>query len=97
MPGEISRSYKGPKDGRVPTWMEDKPMRIIERLESEYNFECEAGPLKNCVEWQRLRNGIATAIAALEKTKKEFEVSGKPAGYVGTIYVDTALAALSHC
>jgi hypothetical protein len=23
MPGEISRSYKGPKDGRVPTWMQD--------------------------------------------------------------------------
>ncbi len=23
MPGDISRSYKGPKDGRVPSWMED--------------------------------------------------------------------------
>lgn len=23
MPGEISRTYKGPKDGRVPTWMEE--------------------------------------------------------------------------
>ena len=69
-------------------------MSIIERLESEYNFECEAGPLKNCVEWQKLRDGVATAIAALEKTKAEFQTAGKPAGYVGTIYVDTALAAL---
>lgn len=23
MPGDISRSYKGPKDASVPTWMED--------------------------------------------------------------------------
>jgi hypothetical protein len=23
MPGEISRSYQGPKDGRVPSWMDD--------------------------------------------------------------------------
>lgn len=21
MPGELSRSYKGPKDGRLPTWL----------------------------------------------------------------------------
>lgn len=69
-------------------------MSLIDRLENEYQFECEAGHLKNCVEWQKLRDGVATAIAALEKTKKEFEIAGKPAGYVGTIYVDTALAAL---
>src|SRR5437899_1594202 len=24
MPGEISRSYKGPKDGRVPSWLDDE-------------------------------------------------------------------------
>ncbi len=69
-------------------------MSMIERLENAYQFECEAGPLKNCVEWQKLRDGIATAIAALEKTKAEFHTAGKPAGYVGTIYIDTALAAL---
>lgn len=24
MPGEVSRSYGGPRDGRAPTWMEDQ-------------------------------------------------------------------------
>jgi len=26
MPGDISRQYKGPKDGSIPSWM-DKPSR----------------------------------------------------------------------
>lgn len=27
---------------------------IVERLEGHYAFECEGGPLKNCIEWQEL-------------------------------------------
>lgn len=30
---------------------------LIDRLENYYVFECEGGPLKNCVEWQTLRSG----------------------------------------
>lgn len=69
-------------------------MELIERMENAYQFECEAGPLQNCVEWQQIKAGIETAVAALTKVKAEFRVAGKPAGYVGSIYVDTALAAL---
>lgn len=69
-------------------------MKTIDRLENEYQFECEAGSLKNCVEWQTLRDNVQTAIASLEKIKAEFQTALKPPGYVGTIYVDTALAAL---
>jgi len=67
---------------------------VIDRLENAYQFECEAGPLKNCVEWQKLRSAIETATTALNKIKAEFRTAGKPAGYVCDIYVDTALAAL---
>lgn len=28
--------------------------RLVERLENYYNFECDGGPLRNCVEWQQL-------------------------------------------
>lgn len=28
---------------------------LIDRLENHYAFECEGGPLKNCVEWRKLR------------------------------------------
>lgn len=28
---------------------------VIERLESYYDFQCEGGPLRNCVEWQTLK------------------------------------------
>ena len=28
---------------------------LIDRIESNYLFSCEAGPLKNCTEWQELR------------------------------------------
>lgn len=70
-------------------------MDMIDRLEHSYQFECEAGPLKNCLEWQKLKSAIDTAKEALTKTKLEFRAAGKPAGYVGYIYVDVALAALN--
>lgn len=28
---------------------------MIDRLENYYDFQCEAGPLRNCVEWQSLK------------------------------------------
>jgi hypothetical protein len=31
---------------------------LIRRLEQDYAFECEAGPLRLCVDWQRLRQLI---------------------------------------
>jgi len=30
---------------------------LIKKIE-EYNFECESGHLKNCQEWQKLKEGI---------------------------------------
>jgi hypothetical protein len=34
-------------------------LQILNRIE-EYGFECEAGPLKNCVDWQKLRALLET-------------------------------------
>jgi DNA-binding transcriptional regulator YdaS (Cro superfamily) len=33
---------------------------LCARIESAYKFECEAGPLKNCVEWQELRRILSS-------------------------------------
>jgi len=35
-------------------------LQILNRIE-EYGFECEAGPLKNCVDWQKLRASLSEA------------------------------------
>lgn len=50
---------------------------IVERLENVYDFQCEAGPLKNCVEWQqlkaeieRLRSGRDAVDAVVEIAKE---------------------------
>ena len=43
---------------------------LIDRIENHYQFDCEAGPLKNCVEWQRLKDAIETIEAALQKPRK---------------------------
>lgn len=37
-------------------------LELVDRLENYYQFECEGGPLKNCVDWQRLKALIATSI-----------------------------------
>lgn len=34
-----------------------------------YNFECEGGPLRNCVEWQQLREALAAQSEAREKAE----------------------------
>ncbi len=70
-------------------------MITIDLLENSYRFECEAGPLKNCVEWQKLKADIGAAVAALNLLKKEFAASGKSAGYIGTVYTNIAIAALA--
>ena len=64
------------------------------RLEQAYSFECEAGSLANCVEWRRLKELLGVASAAIDKTLHEFEVAGKPPGYVGTIYLEVAKVAI---
>lgn len=70
-------------------------LKLIERLEMHYQFECEAGPLKNCMEWVDLKAALETVADGLKKTKEEFQAAGKPSRYVGNIYVDDALSALS--
>ena len=34
---------------------------LFERLENCYDFQCEGGPLKNCVEWQQLKAMLAAS------------------------------------
>jgi len=33
-------------------------VRLASKLQEEYAFECEAGPLKNCTDWQTLVAGL---------------------------------------
>lgn len=41
-------------------WIEGLTIvELASRLESHYKFDCEAGPLKNCVEWIELRKRLA--------------------------------------
>ena len=40
--------------------------RLIDRLEHHYRFECEAGPLQNCVDWQQL-----IRLVRAERTEQE--------------------------
>ena len=40
---------------------------LLDKLENEYAFACEAGPLKNCVDWQALRRAAARQQEALEQ------------------------------
>lgn len=42
-------------------------MNLIERLENYYDFQCEGGPLKNCVEWIRLKEVVRAYDAAADK------------------------------
>lgn len=32
---------------------------LIDQLENYYDFQCEGGPLRNCVEWRQLKARIA--------------------------------------
>lgn len=44
----------------LPPAEADKPVaKLLNRLESEYAFECEAGPLRLCAEWIALRGLLA--------------------------------------
>ena len=40
--------------------------KLCERLETKYDFNCEGGPLKNCVEWRELRRIIGSASHLVE-------------------------------
>ena len=38
-----------------------RAIALCDRLETEYAFECEAGPLRNCAEWLDLKKILAEA------------------------------------
>ena len=40
------------------------PADLMKRLESYYGFECEGGPLRNCVEWHQLKAHVSTLQSA---------------------------------
>ena len=53
-----------------------RPDLTANRLESYYNFECEAGPLRNCIEWRELRAAIDRLRAMAEAGERLVEVAG---------------------
>lgn len=48
---------------------------LIRKLEDDYDFRCEAGPLKTCVDWQTLRESLAELLAERESQKPEWSSS----------------------
>lgn len=36
--------------------------QLIDRLENFYSFDCEAGPLKHCVDWQALTAALRAPV-----------------------------------
>ena len=69
-------------------------MNIITRLENIYKFECEAGVLGNCKDWQELKVDIECAVKVLKLLKNEFEIAGKAKNYIGNVYINQALGFL---
>ena len=41
--------------------------RLVVRLVDDYDFECEAGKLSNCADWQRMVSLIALVFDAAEE------------------------------
>lgn len=52
------------------------------RIES-YGFECEAGPLENCLEWQELKRFAADLASALSVLEEEYNESVNANGQFG--------------
>ncbi len=38
------------------------PADLITKLENYYDFQCEGGPLKNCLEWRQLKASVLAAL-----------------------------------
>lgn len=52
--------------GGQPGTEGDARARLVARLENFYDFQCEGGPLRNCVEWQQLKDTLAALDASPE-------------------------------
>lgn len=52
---------------------EGREQELLARLETYYQFECEAGPLGNCVEWQQLKADVASLTRERARLQEENE------------------------
>ena len=54
-PDDTGHCFKEqPAQSDFPTGAIENGRAFIDRLETHYSFECEAGPLKNCTDWYEL-------------------------------------------
>lgn len=44
-------------------------LELLKKLEEFYKFECEAGELKNCIEWIKLKESIKELLSIIYDTK----------------------------
>jgi len=66
----VVKSIEQPAQSDFPTGAIENGRAFIDRLETHYSFECEAGPLKNCTDWYELVrrfNYLADYVAALQQ------------------------------
>lgn len=65
---------------------------LLDRLEHDYQFMCEGGPLAGCVEWQELKAALLSAdppqeknfIVSVEASLREALINGGPIQLCGT-------------
>ena len=54
----------------MPAMLTKKLVNLVDKLEA-YNFQCEGGPLQNCVDWQQLRKDVAEIDACLSSIESK--------------------------
>jgi hypothetical protein len=52
--------------------------QLLDRLENYYTFECEGGPLRNCVEWQRVKALLTDLEAAPPQKETTMKMEQEP-------------------
>jgi hypothetical protein len=45
---------------------------LVRQLEDRYNFQCEGGPLRNCMEWRILKTELACLRTKLVRARSDY-------------------------
>lgn len=90
MPGEMSRSYKGPKDGRVPSWMNEPSPPTLQRQTSttiEFSTRIEITEPGD-IDPELLERMAALVSRAIDREIERAIFGGPPPQARGTVTID---------